>query len=79
MLKKLKLKKEKRKLNKEKSTEMQKPNVEAEVYNNNKKYDLEKKKKLKSLIGFHSANKIKTTRVGGKEREKKNPKKLKNK
>ena len=49
---------------------MQKPNVEAEVYNNNKKYDLEKKK-LKILIGFHSANKIKTTRVGGKEREKK--------
>ena len=40
MLKKLKLKKEKRKLNKEKSTEMQKPNVQAEVYNNNKKYDL---------------------------------------
>ena len=26
---------------------MQKPNVEAEVYNNNKKYDLEKKKAQK--------------------------------
>ena len=39
------------------STELQKPNVEAEVYNNNKKCDWEKKM-LKSLIGFHSANKI---------------------
>ena len=37
MFKKLKLKKEKRK--KENSTELQKPNVEAEVYDNNKKYD----------------------------------------
>ena len=39
---------------------MQKPNVDAAVYNNNKKSDWEKKqeKKLKSLIGFHSANKI---------------------
>ena len=35
---------------------MQKPNVEAEVYNNNKKCD-RKKKKLKSLIRFRSANK----------------------
>ena len=35
---------------------MQKPNVEAEVYNNNKKCDWEKK--LKSLIRFHSANKV---------------------
>ena len=37
--KKLKLKKEKRKnfLKKENSTELQKPNIEAEVYNNNKK------------------------------------------
>ena len=36
---------------------MQKANVEAEVYNNNKKYDWEKKK-LKRLIRFHSANEI---------------------
>ena len=34
--KKLKLKKEKKKEN---STELQKPNVEAEVYNNNRKCD----------------------------------------
>ena len=32
-----KVKKKKKK--KENSTELQKPNVEAEVYNNNKKYD----------------------------------------
>ena len=33
-------KKEKRKKKKkENSTELQKPNIEAEVYNNNKKYD----------------------------------------
>ena len=40
--KKLKLKKEKRILKKEKeenSRELQKPNIEAEVYNNNKKCD----------------------------------------
>ena len=38
--KKLKLKKrEKRKIKKENSPELQKPNVEAEVYDNNKKYD----------------------------------------
>ena len=46
---------------------MQKPNVQAEVYNNNKKCDWEKKKqtKLKSLIRFHSANKKTTTMEGG--------------
>ena len=38
MLKKLKLKKEKEK-KKENSTELQKSNIEAEVYNNNKKCD----------------------------------------
>ena len=31
---------------KENSTELQKPNVEAEVYNNNKKCDIEKEKKI---------------------------------
>ena len=60
--------------------ELQKPNVEAEVYNNNKRYDWEKKekknKKLKSLIRFLSANKIDNYnggRGGGKEK-KNNPK-----
>ena len=38
-LKKLKLKKGRRRRKKENSTELQKPNVEAEVYNNNKKCD----------------------------------------
>jgi len=44
--KKLEIKKEKKKRKKEKesSTELQKPNIKAEVYNNNKKYDWEKKK-----------------------------------
>ena len=51
---------------------MQKPNVEAEVYNNNKKCDWEKKK-LKTLIGFLSANKIDNyNRVGKKKKT--NPK-----
>ena len=40
---------------KKNSTELQKPNAEA--YNNNKKCDWWKKK-FKSLIRFHSANKI---------------------
>ena len=39
----------------ENSTELQKPNVEAEVYNNNKSCDWEKK--LRCFIRFHSANK----------------------
>ena len=43
---------------KENSTELQKPNTEAEIYNNNKKCDRKKIIKLKSLIKFHSANKI---------------------
>ena len=55
---------------KENSTELQKPNIEAEVYNNNKKCDWEKKK-LKSLIVFHSANKINNYNRGGKKEEKK--------
>ena len=68
-------KKEKKKEN---STELQKPNVEAEVYNNNKKCDWEKKFfKLKSLIRFHSANKINNYNREGKikgKKEGKNPK-----
>ena len=45
MLKKLKLKKERKKKN---SPELQKPNIEAEVYNNNKKCDWGKKRKKKA-------------------------------
>ena len=40
---KTKKKEEERKREKENSTELQKPNIEAEVYNNNKKCDWEKK------------------------------------
>ena len=42
--------------------------MEAEVYNNNKKMWLRKKrrkKKLKSLVRFHSANKIDNYNGGG--------------
>ena len=67
----LKLKKKK-----ENSIELQKPNVEAEVYNSSKKYDL-KKKELKILTRFHSANKMTTPREEGKKE--KNPKNLHNK
>ena len=52
----------------ENSTELQKPNVEAEVYNNNKNCDWEKK--LKSLIGFLNANKIDNYNRGRKIGEK---------
>ena len=48
---------------KENSTEIQKPNVGAEFYNN-KKCDL---KKLKSLIRSHSANKTDNYNKGGKK------------
>ena len=69
--------KQKRK-NKENSPELQKPNVKAEVYNN-KKCDWgekKEKKKLKSFIRFHRANKIDNyNRAGGKgKRKRKNPK-----
>ena len=57
---------------------MQKPNVEAEVYNNNKKMGPRRKKKmLKSLIRFHSASKTDNYNRGGgegKKRERGNPK-----
>ena len=55
---------EERKKKKEHSTELQKPNIEAEVYNSNKKCDWEQKK-LKSLIRFHCANKINNYNRGG--------------
>jgi len=45
---------------------LQRPKVEAEVYNSSKKYDRKKKRKLKSLIRFHSANKTDNyNRAGG--------------
>ena len=47
---------------------IEKPSVVAEVYNN-KKCDWEKK--LKSLIRFHSANKIDNYNKGGKDLKKK--------
>ena len=46
---------ERKKEKKENSTELQKPNVEAEVYNN-KKSDWEKNRKRKSSVSFHSAS-----------------------
>ena len=39
--------------------------MEAEVYNNNKQGDWEKKKNLRSLVIFHSANKIDNYNRGG--------------
>ena len=60
---------------------MQKPNIEAEVHNSNKNVTegkKEKKKKLKSLIGFQSANKIDNFNWDEGE-EKKNQKNLTNK
>ena len=50
----------------ENSTELQKPIVEAEVYDNNKKCD----EKNKSLIRFHSANKIDNYNRSGVGRKK---------
>ena len=48
-----------------------KAQLEAEVYNNNKKCDWEKKKKLQSLIRFHSANKIDNYNREGEKKKKK--------
>ena len=44
---------------------MQKPNLEAEAYNNKKKCD-RGEKSLKSLIRFHSANKLDNYNVVGR-------------
>ena len=55
----LKLKKEKwKKKKKENSPEPKNSNIEAEVYNNNRKCDWggKREKNLNSLIQFHSAN-----------------------
>ena len=66
---------------KENSTELQKPNIEAEVYNNNKKKRLREKKKLRILTSFHSVNKINNYNRGGKKKRerKKIQKNLQNK
>jgi len=61
---------ERKKEKKENSTELQKPNVEAEVYNN-KKHDWEKNRKRKSSVSFHSANKINNHNRGGEKEKKK--------
>ena len=59
------IKKKKKKTKKENSTELQKANVEAEVIKSIKSV-------IKSLIRFHSANKINyyNKRVGEKKKEK---------
>ena len=58
------------------SPEEQKPNVESEIYNKNKKCDLEKKK-LKVLIRYHSVNKIDKYNRGGKKKKKRKKKRSK--
>ena len=59
--------------------ELQKPNAEAEVYGNNKKNrDWKKKKKLRSLIRFHNADKIDNLQQGAGWGEKKKKKSKRN-
>ena len=54
---------------------LQKPKIEAEFYNNNKKYNWEKKKK--SLIRFHSAHRISNYNQGEKmKKERKTKEKI---
>ena len=60
---------------KENSAELQKSNVEAEVYNDNRKCDWGKRKKFKNLIRFHSANKIDNYNRGGKKKKERNTQK----
>ena len=60
----------------ENSTELQNPNIEAEVYDNNKKCDWGGVGELKSLTGFLSANKINNYNRGGKKEKEKNPNKF---
>ena len=64
---------ERKKEKKENFTELQKPNIEAEVYSNNKKCN-GREKKLKSLIRCLSANKINNYNEGGKKRKRKKKK-----
>ena len=64
--------------NNDSSPELQKPNIEAEIYNN-KKCDWERKeKRLKCLVRLHSANKMDSYSKGGRK-EKKIQKNLQNK
>ena len=63
-----------KKKKKENSTEVQKPKVEGEFYNNNKTMNEGKNKKLIILIAFHSANKIDNYKGGGGKKRKKYPK-----
>ena len=65
----MKKKNGRRKEKKENCTEVQKPYVEAEVYNSKKV--TEKKEKLKSLIRFHTASKIDNYSSGRGEKRKK--------
>ena len=73
----------KEKKREENSTELQKPNVEAEVNDDNK--NVTEDKKIKSLTGFLSANKIDNYNGAGGRGEKREkiqknlPKKSKNK
>ena len=60
----------------ENSTELQKPSTESEVYNNNKKKCDWGKEKLKSLIRFHSANKIDNYNGAGREKKGKKSKRI---
>jgi len=63
----MKILKRGKKKKKENSIELQKPNVEAEDFNNKKLDWGGKKKRALSLIRFHSANKINNyNRVGKK-------------
>ena len=55
---------------------MQKPKIESEVYNNNKKCDC--KKKFKSLISFLSFNKINNYNRRGTKRKWKRKSKINN-
>ena len=73
-----KLEIEKRGGKEESSTELQKPNIEVEVYDNNKKVWLRKKEKtkLKSLIKFLSANKIDNYNRGGKKGKQRKSKRI---
>ena len=67
---KTKKKEEERKREKENSTELQKPNVEAEVITTIQSVT-EKKKTLKILFRYHTANKINNNNGGGAEKRKK--------
>ena len=65
----------KEKKREENSTELQKPNVEAEVNDDNK--NVTEDKKIKSLIGFLSANKIDNYNgAGGRGKKEKKSKRI---